>query len=354
MKINHLNNLVNFQETPHSGYHGDRSNKRFFEGWYFRVTLPKIQENFAFMYSIDDPSGNNYHSGGAVQIIGINEKYLYRTFPNVNKFWAAVDCLALTHWGKTSLEQKPRILNSKDFHQYIQEGYQVTTTLNQGFIHNPSNNQYCRWEYKTKPIYSWGDLNKSPQATAGLLSFFPIFEPGWQVLMAYGLATGYIDWNGKIYQFNNVPAYSEKNWGCSFPNQWFWINCNSFQDETDLAVTAAGGTRKVLWWFEEVAIIGIHFQGKFYEFASSNSQINSEVKSWGKWEIKAYNDFYQVKLLGTTNIEGTYVRVPTEKGLVFSCRDTLKGQLTLELKYRNGKTIVQANSNLCGLEIGKT
>ena len=304
------------------------------------------------MYSIDDPCGGKSHSGGAVQIIGIDEEYLWRTFPNVNKFWASVNCLALTHWGKTFFNKQPQILDTQDFHKNIQEGYQVTTTLNQGFIHNPQNNQYCRWEYHTKPLYRWGDQKKRSKATAGLFSFFPIFEPGWQVLMAHGLATGYIDWNGKVYQFENAPAYCEKNWGRAFPQQWFWINCNSFSDRTDLAITAAGGKRQVLWWFEEVAIIGIHYQGKFYEFASTKTQVNSEVKSWGRWEMEAENEFFQVKLMGTSEIEGTYVRVPSKKGLIFACRDTLKGKLTLELKYKNGKTIVKASSDLCGLEIG--
>ncbi len=220
---NNQEELYNFRETPHRGYHWNRSSERFFEGWYFRLTLPEIKENFAFMYSIDDPIGNKYYSGGAVQIIGINEEYLYRTFPDVNKFWAAGNHLALTHWGKTSLEKKPQILSCEDFNKYIQEGYQAKITLNQGFIHNPNNGKYCRWEYKIKPIYSWGNQNKLPKATAGLFSFFPIFEPGWQVLMAHGLATGYIDWNGKIYELKNVPAYAEKNWGGSFPTEWFLL-----------------------------------------------------------------------------------------------------------------------------------
>ena len=352
MNKNHNQKSASFQETPHSGYHWDGSQRRFFEGWYFRLTLPKIQENFAFMYSIDDPSGDQYHSGGAVQIIGINEEYLSRTFPDVNKFWASVNSLALTHWGKTSLKYKTQILNSSDFHQNVQEGYQTTSTLNQGFIRNPGNNKYCRWQYKIKPIYGWGEMNQSPKATAGLLSFFSIFDPGWQVLMAYGLATGYIDWNGKIYQFQDVPAYSEKNWGYSFPEQWFWINCNSFSNETNLALTAAGGKRKVLWWSENVAIIGIHYQGKFYEFASTNSQVNSVIKPWGKWQMEADNGKFQVKLVGTTYLDGTHVRVPTEKGLIFACRDTLKGQLTLQLINRNGEIIVDASSDMCGLEIG--
>ena len=221
MNKNHKQKIASFPETPHSGYHWDGSQRRFFEGWYFRLTLPEIEENFAFMYSIDDPCGNKYHSGGAVQIIGINEEYLSRTFPDVHKFWASANSLALSHWGKTSLTDKPHILHSNDFNKNIQEGYQTTNTLNQGFIQSAINHKYGGWGYKTKPIYGWGDVNKLPQATAGLLSFLPIFDPGWQVLMAYGLATGYIDWNGKIYEFQDVPAYSEKNWGYSFPEQWF-------------------------------------------------------------------------------------------------------------------------------------
>ena len=344
--------MVNFKETPHSGYHWSGNSQRFFEGWYFRVTLPKIRENFAFMYSIDDPCGQKDHSGGAVQIIGINEEYLWRTFPDVNRFWAARDCLALIHWGATTLQNSPQILNSKDFDKYIEQGYQTTSTLNQGFIRNPSNYKYCRWEYQIKPVYSWGNVDQLPKATAGLLSFLPIIDPGWQVLMAHGLASGYVDWNGTIYRFNDAPAYSEKNWGYSFPERWFWINCNSFNHQKNLALTAAGGTRKLLWWSEEVAIIGIHYQGNFYEFSSTNSNIKSEIKPWGKWKIEAYNERFKVKLLGTTDLNSTYVRVPTAKGLLFACRDTLKGELSLELKHNDDQTIVRANSNVCGLEIG--
>jgi len=52
--------------------------------------------------------------------------------------------------------------------------------------------------------------------------------------MAHGLATGWIEWNGKRYEFTNAPAYSEKKLG-AFPQKWFWLNCNSFDGEPDLA-----------------------------------------------------------------------------------------------------------------------
>ena len=73
-------------QTPHSGYHWDGSDRRFFEGWYYRVTLPEEKQTFAFMYSIEDPIGSKSYSGGGAQILGPNDEYLCRTFPDVQNF----------------------------------------------------------------------------------------------------------------------------------------------------------------------------------------------------------------------------------------------------------------------------
>lgn len=335
-------------QTPHSGYHWDGKSDRFFEGWYFRVTLPEVVESFAFMYSIDDPIGGQANSGGAAQIFGPGDRYLCRTFPDTQKFWANQQYLGLGHWGKTNLSIFPQLLNEQDFQHHIQEGYQVTATLHQGILHFPEQSYPCRWSYRTQPIYGWG----KQQSTAGWLSFLPIFEPGWQILMAHGLATGWIEWQGERYEFENKPAYSEKNWGRSFPQRWFWIHCNSFDQESDLTVTAGGGRRQVLGIMEEVAMIGIHYQGKFYEFVPWNSQLTWQIQPWGEWQMQAVNEQFCVTLTGTTELAATSIRAPTDKGLSYCCQDTTKGRLTLELGLKQGNSIVQATSSLAGLEVG--
>ncbi|MCC0176529.1 tocopherol cyclase family protein [Waterburya agarophytonicola K14] len=339
-------------DVPHDGYHWNNITNNYFEGWYYRLTLPEINQTFAFMYSIQDPLGKQANSGGAVQILGIDETYLCRAIANIDKFFAARDSLSFGHWGKTSLRDKPLLLSPAKFDRHITEGYQATAHLNQGSIYDPLHNEYCRWEYQIEPIYGWGNSSQPQQSTAGLLSYLPIFEPGWQITLAHGLAAGWIEWKGKLYQFDNAPAYSEKNWGGSFPSKWFWLNCNSFVDQSDLAITAGGGIRQVLWWEEEVALIGIHYRGKFYEFAPWNSQVGWEIEPWGKWQMQAVSSEFEVSLTGVTDSLGTYVRTPTAKGLVFNCRDTTQGQLDLELRDRNGKLIIKANSNLAGLEVG--
>jgi tocopherol cyclase len=353
--LNISGNCVHLTQTPHSGYHWNGSSRRFFEGWYYRVTLPQEGETFAFMYSIEDPIGNKPHSGGASQILGANDEYLCRTFPDTRKFWASRDVLALGHWGKTDLHIQPRYLPPMEFADHVQQGYQATATLNQGVIQDPASGRYCRWQYEIQPLLGWGNRGNIQQSTASWLSFLQIFEPGWQILMAHGLASGWIDWNGKVYEFTKVPAYGEKNWGGAFPKRWFWVNCNSFEGEPDLALTAGGGRRGVLWWMESVAMIGLHYRGTFYEFAPWNAKVDWNIQPWGRWELQAKNEQYEVELTGTTDLSGTLLRAPTENGLAFCCRDTMQGQLHLqltELSSGNQKIILADHSFLCGLEIG--
>jgi tocopherol cyclase len=280
--------------------------------------------------------------------LGIDEQHLICAFPDVSKFWAAKDELALGHWGETNLTIEPQLLAIDEFDRQITEGYQVTATLHQGAL--PS--QDCRWCYHTVPVYSWGQPQQTQQATAGILSYLPIFEPGWQILMAHGLATGWIEWRGERYEFTNAPAYSEKNWGRSFPQKWFWVNCNSFDETVGLAITAGGGRRKVLWMTEEVGLVGIHYRDRFYEFVPWNSQMSWQIQPWGEWRIQASNSEFRVELIGTTELPGTMVNTPTEKGLAMCCRDTLKGLLSIDLQTLQGDRIIKASSNNAGLEVG--
>ncbi len=339
-------------QTPHSGYHFRGGRDRFFEGWYYRVTLESIAQTFAFMYSIEDPIGGQSHSGGAAQILGPDDQYFCRTFPDTTAFWASPDELALGHWRTSNPDITPELLDPDTFEQQNIEGYQATATLNQGYLHDPGRGIDCRWCYEIKPVYGWGKPDEDQKSTAGWLSYFPIFEPGWQILMAHGLATGWIDWQGKRYFFQDAPAYSEKNWGKSFPNKWFWLNCNSFEQEPDLALTAGGGKRGILWWMESVALICFHYQGEFYEFVPWNSRVSWQIDPWGKWQMQAIKDDYEVELIGTTDQPGTPLRAPTAEGLQFCCRDTMRGAVRLILRDRAGKTLLDATSHLCGLEVG--
>lgn len=310
------------------------------------------------MYSIDDPAGGTAQSGGVAQILGPNETYCCRTFPSVNQFWAWPHRLGLGHWRQSST-QPARYLSPSLFQREVAEGYQVTANQHQGRLLSPGGKPEAEWNYQTQPVAGWGASTQL--ATAGWLSYLPVFEPGWQVLMAHGLATGHIRWRGQDYRFENAPVYAEKNWGGAFPAKWFWLQCNAFTDEPDLSITAAVGVREVLVWKENAGLIGIHYQGQFYEFLSFKTAFTWQVEPWGYWQLTARSYRHRVVLTGITKDEGAYVRVPTQEGMRFLCRDTTHGELRVQMWEIEGvggaapseqRLVLDATSQLAGLEVG--
>ncbi len=347
--------------TPHSGCHWDGKRRPFFEGWYYRLTLPSTPsapaDTIAFMVSLQTPAGSAKTEtpegfGGAVQILGPMEMIVCRFFPDLSTFWAHRDRLG---HGQHREGHDPEQGRHGEF-------YRASAHQHEGCILNPATGEEIRWCFSVEPRYGWGALHRRQQSTAGWLSRFPIFEPGWQVLMAHGWASGWIDWQQPSpspahlrRHFDRVPAYAEKNWGASFPSKWFWVQCNAFEQHPDLTLTAAGGIRKVLGRRESVGLVGIHHHGVFYEFVPWNARVSWHVDPWGCWRMWAEQRRYRVELLGTCTDAGVMVQVPTAAGLQFLCRDTTRGELQLKLWRRRGSSlelVLEASSRQAGLEVG--
>ncbi|KAJ7518814.1 hypothetical protein O6H91_20G009500 [Diphasiastrum complanatum] len=368
--------------TPHSGYHFDGSSRRFMEGWYFKVSIPNEKQSFAWMYSVEDPGTSKSHGkfeevlrgprfpGVGAQVLGADDEYLWQNDDSVKRFWGSRHELELGH----TFEPKSGALapNSKldvqDFSKTVEEGFQVTPILHQGFLRdngrsvNVQTVGSVRWEYTTYPVYGWGNVGAEQKATAGWLAALPVFEPHWQICMAGGLATGWIEWGDRKFEFVNAPSYSEKNWGGSFPDKWFWVQCNVFEGGLgEIALTAGGGRRGLPFMLgarEEVAMVGVHYDGQFYEFVPWEGTVEWEIAPWGDWKMSAQTKLYEVKLQAETKSPGTVLRAPTaDAGLVPFCRDTFNGSLRLQLWKRTqngalGQVILDVTSDMAALETG--
>lgn len=369
-------------KTPHSGYHFDGSRRRFFEGWYFKVSIPDEKQSFAWMYSLEDPlftssasgleqlvSGPRFPGVGA-QVLGADGEYLCQFSEDTRSFWGTKHELALGNAFSTRLGQtRPDSeVDAQDFWSKVEQGYQVTPFLHQGFLCDDGRSPdlktvgTVKWEYTTRPVYGWGDTTSKQKATAGWLAALPVFEPHWQICMAGGLSTGWIEWGDRKFEFQNAPSYSEKNWGGSFPQKWFWIQCNVFEGGSgEIALTAGGGRRYlpvVPGLYEDVAMVGVHYEGKFYEFVPWSGPVQWEISPWGFWHIKAETALYEVELVATTEDQGTVLRAPTmEVGFAPFCKDTFFGNLKLEIWERTsagkrGKVILSVTSDMAALEVG--
>ncbi|XP_059460050.1 tocopherol cyclase, chloroplastic-like isoform X2 [Corylus avellana] len=366
--------------TPHSGYHFDGSTRKFFEGWYFKVSIPERRQSFCFMYSVENPAfskkltafevaqhGPRYTGVGA-QILGANDKYICQYSEESQNFWGSRHELILGNTFIAEKELKPpnKEVPPQEFSKRVLEGFQVSPLWHQGFIRDDGRSNYvdtvktARWEYSTHPTYGWGNVGSKQMSTAGWLAAFPVFEPHWQICMAGGLSTGWIEWDGERFEFQNAPSYSEKNWGGAFPRKWFW--CNVFEGASgEVALTAAGGLRQLPGLtqnFENAALVGVHYDGIFYEFVPWNGGVSWEIAPWGYWYMAGENQTHKVELEVTTKDPGTTLRAPTsEAGLAPACKDSCFGELRLRIWERRydgskGKMILDVTSNMAAVEVG--
>lgn len=184
--------------TPHSGYHFDGTGRRFFEGWYFKVTLPGEAQAFALIYSIEDPKTNGGGGGGCappassssaaaaaaspssrpglgVQIMGPDDSYIIQYDPDVSKFWAKDPELALGACfeaaRKEGAEGAPAPppppsgpVAAAEFDESVALGFQATATWHQGSVVSReagasgslhSTVSKARWAFKVEPVLGW-------------------------------------------------------------------------------------------------------------------------------------------------------------------------------------------------------
>ncbi|MEW5297492.1 MAG: hypothetical protein WDW36_000698 [Sanguina aurantia] len=401
-------------QTPHRGYHFDGSSRRFFEGWYYKVTIPENGQSFALIYSVEDPGLPGSKAGGVgVQVMGPDDGYICQHTRSVSGFWADQNSLTLgaTLQSRRSSPTGQRggpsnsMLSKEEFNRRVETGFQASSTFQQGSIVADessapgdalSTTASASWEVAIKPIYGWGGGDSSrgggssnggsraigsssenagglgglfanatsQKATAGWVSLLAVFEPHWQVLMSHGLASGHLQWGDTRYEFRDAPSYGEKNWGGGFPSKWHWVQCNTFVGQPNLSVTAVGARRQLLLGLqgseEDVGMIGIHLDGQFIELVPWTGEVSWDVDPWGRWLITASGPGYEARLEAECDAgAGQVLRAPTSTdGLAAFCKDTFFGRCRLQLWKRDGSgrrsdtPIVDAYSTTAALEVG--
>lgn len=199
------------QQPPHAGCHfrpshpatslnhrGPRKSKRFFEGWYYRITLPEDQASFAFIYSIEDPFDGSDLSLSCQQIMGPDDEYLVQADPDHTKFWAwyhqqALGCVFVGHDDNgNDAAGKTTSIDPDTFFDKVESGFQMMPNRLQGRLvgHDGSKGGVlegqgkpgeCMYDMTISPVVGWGDEEVGQKSTAGWLASYKVFEPHWQV-----------------------------------------------------------------------------------------------------------------------------------------------------------------------------
>lgn len=90
-------------------YHFDGTRRNFFEGWYFKVSIPEQRQSFCFMYSVENPAFHKplnsleqiqygpRSTGVGAQILGADDKYICQYTQESHNFWGSKFLVLLFH-----------------------------------------------------------------------------------------------------------------------------------------------------------------------------------------------------------------------------------------------------------------
>jgi hypothetical protein len=186
-----------------------RPGKNYFEGWYFKhqkdgniiIVIPGI----AIAGDSEDMIRNpKYKKYAFIQII-INEKFYCIKYP-------ITECI---------IAKKQQLLKIGD-NIFCRKGIQIC-------IH--------RSDLELTGTVKYRNLTPIRYPIMGIFRFLPFMECHHEILSMHHYLQGNFMKDGKKISLNRGIGYIEKDWGCSFPKTYQWLQCNSFlQDKCALYV----------------------------------------------------------------------------------------------------------------------
>jgi len=185
----------------------------------------------------------------------------------------------------------------------------------------------------------------------GLFSALPYLNQYWHPYRLGGTATGHLDCDGETWPLDGATVYAERNWGAGFPDLWWWGQAHDFPGE-DLSVVFTGGLLRLGPISHPVG--GVVFRHGDRVIRITPPGIVRSTITPDRWIITARSPRYRIQLEGTGRGTAPHVLpvpIPAERRNVDTDFEHLAGRLRC-IVHRRGHLIVDATSDLAGLEIG--
>jgi tocopherol cyclase len=158
---------------------------------------------------------------------------------------------------------------------------------------------------------------------------------------------------GGLLRLNGARAYAEKNWGPGFPRRWWWGQAGAFAGG-EVGVAFAGGRVSLLGTAIAPTAVVLRLGSRIMSFAPPTSQAVVSVGN-GSWRVRLRSATHRLSLDGDAAPAAPQrlpVPVLDPRGFDLSAHHTFAGRLRLHLS-RRGRTIIEAESDLAGLEEGE-
>jgi tocopherol cyclase len=304
----------------------------FFEGWYFKVSDPETKKSFLFIYAVFNPDGAS-PGGTAFMMVGNNSPgtaaLLYQEF-DVETFSASYDRFDIVIGSDNRA--------SGDAQKLHAEG-SVADATNQS-----------SWSFDMQVTETW--IN-----TMGWIENLSNLQTYWYVGAMKARATGWIQWNDNYYEFEDIIGYQEKNWGDEFPETWYWIQANNFNNPDACCLSVGAASMPVGPLTFRACGIGFRYNGQLYTFSfpQQPARIAADIVP-GSWYIVGHKGKYKIVIDGSCDTEQLMnLMNPTIDGIKPWTWESINGTVRVRLYEKlllRWHLLVDTSSDLAGVEFG--
>ena len=293
--------------------------KKYFEGWYFKMVGPKRDLALAVIPGIAfDESGDGH---AFIQVLdGIKGTSTYHKF-SASDFEAAADRLEV----------------SIGFNHFSDRGLEVDLKELKAAI-------------RFSDTVGWPKSMLSP-GIMGPYSFAPFMECYHGIVSMDHTLEGVITLDGISHDVSGGRGYIEKDWGRSFPRAYVWMQSNHFgHSRTSLKASVA----RIPWLTGDFNgfIAGLWHEGKLYQFTTYNrSRLVKHEVTHQRVTIEMINPRYRLGVLGLRD-RSTELASPILGAMSGKIEETMLAELHVELVDRkDGATLFKGVGMSAGLEV---
>lgn len=288
-------------------YHGWGKNKRYFEGWYYKVITANEKHAFAFIPGIAmDNEGNKQ---AFIQILdGKKQTADYIRFP-------ASDFISQSNIFKTIIAGNTFELNRMQLQL-----------------------QNVKGELQFKNSVPWPNDWYSP-GIMGPYAFVPFMECYHGILSMDHEIQGELEIHNKKIDFTGGRGYIEKDWGRSFPSSYIWMQSNHFSEK---GISFKASVAKIPWLRSSFVgfIAGLYFNNQLIQFTTYNSTKLIRCTADKKMvELVMENKNYRLKILAQRN-DATELAAPISGFMDGRISESMSSSLEVKLIHKKSKEMV--------------
>ena len=183
----------------------------------------------------------------------------------------------------------------------------------------------------------------------GPFAYLPGIKCNHGVISLNHNVSGIISYNENIIAFKDDKGYLEKDWGVSFPEQYIWMQANSFPDKKTSFMLSIASVPFLKTSFKGLISV-LNINDCQYRFASYNS---SKVTS-----ISIFDNEIAVKIkkgslsldISASGCEKGVLKSPVNGSMKGEIKESPGGKIKIVLKDNN-KITANISSDFAGIEI---